>query len=116
MRVVTFLRAGLLDSCLIQVVGHNMFLDLGHLYEAFIEPLPDSYFDFKRKFGKLFPKVYDTKFVCTSLSLDSAFPSSSLGDAYATVTKSTGNSRAADCFVCVDLFLDIDVTNSLLTF
>lgn len=45
------------------IVGHNCFLDLCHVYQKFIEPLPESVIEFKEKMHMLFPTVFDTKFI-----------------------------------------------------
>ena len=51
------------------LVGHNMFLDLLFFYEQFIDNLPDHLEDFLQQMNRLFPSVYDTKCIATSLSL-----------------------------------------------
>lgn len=45
------------------LVTHNGFLDILHLYNKFIGTLPETQSDFKRKFIKEFPQIYDTKFM-----------------------------------------------------
>ena len=47
------------------IVGHNMLLDLLHLYKAFYEPLPDSVDEFKQTIHSLFPVIYDTKLMAS---------------------------------------------------
>nr|XP_032812084.1 poly(A)-specific ribonuclease PNLDC1-like [Petromyzon marinus] len=43
------------------LVGHSMYLDLLHVFQSFIAPLPEPYGNFKRSLSELFPSVYDTK-------------------------------------------------------
>jgi len=50
-------------------VGHNLFLDLLFLYNQFIDDLPEHLEIFIAQIQKLFPYVYDTKCMATSLSL-----------------------------------------------
>lgn len=45
------------------LVGHNIYLDLLFLYNTFLEPLPESYADFKIFLHSIFPTVYDTRFL-----------------------------------------------------
>ena len=51
----------------ILLVGHNMFLDLIYLYQAFIGPLPDEVEDFAALGSIIFPMVFDTKFLADAL-------------------------------------------------
>lgn len=52
-------------DCIIQhgkpIVGHNCWLDLCHIVEKFIEPLPESLEDFLSILAVNFPIIYDTK-------------------------------------------------------
>ncbi|RKP39519.1 ribonuclease H-like domain-containing protein, partial [Dimargaris cristalligena] len=43
------------------LIGHNMFLDLCHLYDQFWERLPPTLVEFQRAIHKLFPRIWDTK-------------------------------------------------------
>lgn len=45
------------------IVGHNLLLDLMIMYNQFHEQLPTQFSDFKEKIHKLFPVIYDTKFL-----------------------------------------------------
>lgn len=45
------------------LVGHNLYLDLLYIFNAFVEPLPENYKEFKSYFHSLFPIVYDTRFI-----------------------------------------------------
>ncbi|GFG28528.1 hypothetical protein Cfor_08890 [Coptotermes formosanus] len=45
------------------IVGHNLLLDLMIMYNQFHEQLPTQFSDFKKKIHKLFPVIYDTKFL-----------------------------------------------------
>jgi hypothetical protein len=50
------------------LITHNGFLDLLHLYSNFVGKLPEKSSDFKTKFNKTFPHVYDTKYLVNSAS------------------------------------------------
>ena len=50
-------------------IGHNLFLDLLFIYEQFIDDLPPHLDQFMASLQKLFPAIYDTKCMATSLSL-----------------------------------------------
>ncbi|KAL8272691.1 hypothetical protein Esti_003395 [Eimeria stiedai] len=43
------------------VVGHCCFYDFLHLYQSFVEDLPEGVADFKKKWSQLFPCTFDTK-------------------------------------------------------
>ncbi|KAL8431395.1 hypothetical protein Efla_001750 [Eimeria flavescens] len=43
------------------VVGHCCFYDFLHLYQSFVEDLPQGVADFKKKWNRLFPCTFDTK-------------------------------------------------------
>ena len=45
------------------LVGHNFLLDIMHLIDQFLYPLPKSYLEFKEMVRCLFPIMYDTKFI-----------------------------------------------------
>ncbi|XP_022105133.1 poly(A)-specific ribonuclease PNLDC1-like isoform X2 [Acanthaster planci] len=45
------------------VIGHNFLTDLLFLHSKFYKPLPAKFKDFKRNIHKLFPHLYDTKFL-----------------------------------------------------
>ncbi|CEP09708.1 hypothetical protein [Parasitella parasitica] len=48
------------------IVGHNMLLDMCHLIGQFIQPLPETLAEFKALAHRLFPKMADTKYMCTA--------------------------------------------------
>jgi hypothetical protein len=57
----------LLTSSNVPLVGHNMLLDVLHVYHSFIGILPSSYIEFKRRLSSLFTAgIFDTK--CKSSS------------------------------------------------
>ncbi|EFJ28195.1 hypothetical protein SELMODRAFT_451150 [Selaginella moellendorffii] len=60
------------------IVGHNCVLDLAHIYNKFIGPLPDNYSGFCNVIHELFPAVIDTKYMLkvlrTSISTTSLYP------------------------------------------
>uniref|UniRef100_A0A1B6DFL6 Poly(A)-specific ribonuclease RNA-binding domain-containing protein n=1 Tax=Clastoptera arizonana TaxID=38151 RepID=A0A1B6DFL6_9HEMI len=60
------------------IVGHNMFLDLCHILHRFCMPLPEKYKDFKQMLHCLFPKVLDTKLMCSSPEFKELIPSTVL--------------------------------------
>ncbi|XP_049850795.1 poly(A)-specific ribonuclease PARN-like [Schistocerca gregaria] len=43
------------------IVGHNMFLDIAHIYHSFFEPLPEDPDEFAHSFHEKFPAVLDLK-------------------------------------------------------
>ncbi|CAB3386361.1 Hypothetical predicted protein [Cloeon dipterum] len=45
----------------IPLVGHNVMLDMMHMFQQLIEPLPESYWTYKQKLLKHFPVIFDTK-------------------------------------------------------
>ena len=45
------------------IIGHNCMIDFMILYNEFIEPLPQSAQEFKRKLHEFFPVIFDTKFI-----------------------------------------------------
>jgi hypothetical protein len=45
----------------VPVVGHNLFLDLGHCAAKFVGPLPENVCDFATQMKTLFPVIFDTK-------------------------------------------------------
>lgn len=47
------------------IVGHNLFTDLGFLYATFFGPLPPQVTGFGKVINRLFPNVFDTKFLHT---------------------------------------------------
>jgi len=49
------------------IIGHNIFLDLIHLYSQFYAPLPDSSEAFKVKIAQLFPTLIDTKLMASKV-------------------------------------------------
>ncbi|KAL6044300.1 CAF1-domain-containing protein [Balamuthia mandrillaris] len=66
------------------LVGHNMLLDLLHLF-SFIYQLPSTVFDFKAKATELFPCILDTKYLATASDhFKDLLPSTSLEDLYRT--------------------------------
>ncbi|XP_024876104.1 pre-piRNA 3'-exonuclease trimmer-like [Temnothorax curvispinosus] len=49
------------------IIGHNSFLDFMFMHQQFYKPLPRKYTDFKNNIHKLFPTIYDTKFLSFEL-------------------------------------------------
>lgn len=47
------------------IVGHNLFTDLGFLFNTFVGELPDEASLFQEYIHKLFPTIIDTKFLAT---------------------------------------------------
>ncbi|KAJ3081397.1 hypothetical protein HK102_002366 [Quaeritorhiza haematococci] len=50
------------------VVGHNMFLDLAQTMHHFVGPLPTLVEDFKKALNRVFPIIYDTKYLASNNS------------------------------------------------
>lgn len=51
------------------LIGHNIFLDLIHIMNQFICPLPESYIEFKEAIHQVFPQIYDTKYIASASHL-----------------------------------------------
>ncbi|KAJ3098487.1 hypothetical protein HDU97_003986 [Phlyctochytrium planicorne] len=67
------------------VVGHNMYLDLCHTFGKFNQDLPEDLKSFKTEVGKLFPSIYDTKYVAVSeTKVAELFQSTALSDLFQT--------------------------------
>ncbi|OTF74008.1 poly(A)-specific ribonuclease PARN-like protein [Euroglyphus maynei] len=56
------------------LIGHSMFFDLLHIYNLFIEPLPEKYDQFKQSIKSCFNIVYDTAYISLSPNLRNFFP------------------------------------------
>lgn len=48
------------------IIGHFPILDLFFIYDSFIDELPNDYVTFASEISKLFPVIYDTKFLAKS--------------------------------------------------
>ncbi|KAI8848274.1 ribonuclease H-like domain-containing protein [Chytridium lagenaria] len=71
------------------VIGHNLYLDLCHTLEKFHQSLPPSILDFKDEAHKLFPTIYDTKFIAMGHArLRELIPISNLSDLFKQVSTS----------------------------
>ena len=68
------------------VVGHNMFLDLLHVINQFLCPLPEQFEDFKATVRAVFPRLVDTKVMANTQPFRDLIPSSVLGDLVKNVT------------------------------
>jgi len=62
------------------VVGHNMFLDLLHVIDQFLCPLPELFEDFKATVSAVFPRLVDTKVMANTQPFRDIIPSSVLAD------------------------------------
>eukprot|EP00116_Pleurobrachia_bachei_P003460 sb/3463722/ len=51
------------------IVGHNVLMDLLYLYHKFYKPLPECYEEFKRRFSREFPEVYDTRHIISNIKV-----------------------------------------------
>lgn len=69
------------------VVGHNMFLDLIHVIEQFLCPLPEKFDDFKATISAVFPRLIDTKVMANTQPFRDLIPSSVLADLVKHVSK-----------------------------
>ena len=54
-------------QCSKPIVGHFPNLDIGLIYQAFIDELPETYEEFTFKLNKLFPYFFDTKVISRRL-------------------------------------------------
>lgn len=60
------------------LVGHNLFLDLIYFYNFFYGPLPDRVEGFQKLIAKIFPLVFDTKYLADKVNDNSPLYKSSL--------------------------------------
>jgi len=67
------------------LVGHNCLLDILHTYRQFLNPLPDTFDEFKTILRSTFPKLMDTKLIGSTDPVKPLIPSTHLGDAFSTV-------------------------------
>lgn len=58
------------------IVGHNMLLDICHIVNRFCWPLPADYWEFKEMVHQLFPRLIDTKYMCSAYPFRDLIPSS----------------------------------------
>jgi len=73
------------------LIFHNGILDLLHLIDKFIEPLPETYDEFVKLVNVYFPDIYDTKYMIeNNSSLFSIFPQSSLDVVYNKIISGLG--------------------------
>ncbi|XP_020291468.1 poly(A)-specific ribonuclease PARN-like domain-containing protein 1 isoform X2 [Pseudomyrmex gracilis] len=76
------------------LIAHNAFLDLMFMHQQFYRPLPKNYIDYKTATHKMFPKIYDTKFLSFRLKelLDTEvqWKRTSLGDLFEYFTRDRG--------------------------
>ncbi|CAH3128604.1 unnamed protein product [Porites lobata] len=69
------------------IVGHNMFLDLLHVIDQFLCPLPELLEDFKATVSAVFPRLVDTKVMANTQPFRDLIPSSVLADLVKHVSK-----------------------------
>lgn len=62
------------------LVGHNLFLDLIYFYSCFFGPLPEFVGDFQSIMRRLFPLIFDTKYLADAINQNSPAYRSSLED------------------------------------
>lgn len=76
----------LLVQSKLPLVGHNLFYDLLFTFNHFDRPLPESWVEFQRRVGTLFPVIFDTKHLAENSSVNPRkkrgqhYPSTILGD------------------------------------
>ena len=70
----------IISKCKKPLVGHNLFLDIMHVVGQFLTELPDTYEEFKESVHDMFPALYDTKYIASTLALRKLIPSSTLED------------------------------------
>lgn len=70
----------IISKCKKPVVGHNLFLDIMHIIAQFLTDLPDTYEEFKDVVHSMFPHLYDTKYIASTLALKKLITSSTLED------------------------------------
>jgi poly(A)-specific ribonuclease len=49
------------------IVGHNLFLDICHIFHSFYRKLPESVDEFKELVHEAFPSIFDTKYLAQTL-------------------------------------------------
>ncbi|KAK8747010.1 hypothetical protein OTU49_016944 [Cherax quadricarinatus] len=64
------------------VVGHNLVLDLFHMMEKMVQPLPEKWEQFKNVFKCNVPTVYDTKLIAKDPPFCVDIPFTSLGNLF----------------------------------
>eukprot|EP00466_Bigelowiella_natans_P014610 jgi/Bigna1/126963/aug1.3_g1671 len=69
------------------LVGHNMFTDLLRIINDFVIPCPPEYHHFKDVVSRMFPTIFDTRFIVTSAKLPyhTFIPEAHLAGAYETL-------------------------------
>ncbi|KAK2580021.1 hypothetical protein KPH14_012310 [Odynerus spinipes] len=76
------------------IIGHNILLDLIFMHKLFYRPLPKNYNEFKTEIHKLFPVIYDTKYLSYRLKdhfNEEMWTLNSLSNLYHYFTKGKGN-------------------------
>lgn len=77
----------IISKCKKPLVGHNLFLDIMHVVGQFLTDLPDTYEEFKEVVHDMFPHLYDTKYIASTLALKKLITSSTLEDLDQTLSK-----------------------------
>lgn len=95
------------------IVGHNCFLDIAHIYEKFIGPLPFSIEEFVLSVNKILPSIIDTKHIISSNHVIQHLmkkSKKSLSSAFSLlcpkINSDSQNSSSAHSFVKVDVQAD----------
>lgn len=77
----------IISKCKKPLVGHNLMLDIMHVVGQFLTDLPDTYEEFKEVVHDMFPDLYDTKYVASTLALRKLVPSTTLEDLNETLSR-----------------------------
>lgn len=70
----------IVSKCKKPLVGHNLFLDIMHVVGQFLTGHPETYDEFKEAVHDMFPALYDTKYIASTLALRKLITSSTLED------------------------------------
>lgn len=84
------------------VVGHNVLLDLMHLLNQFVAPLPATYAEFKEMAKTAFPTAFDTKFISSTIEFKEKIKFTSLSELYETLSQPPFETVAIELNVAFD--------------
>jgi poly(A)-specific ribonuclease len=79
------------------VIGHNMLLDICHVINQCYFPLPEDYSEFKEMVCCVFPKLLDTKYMCSVPPFQDQISSNVLGHLFKTLSEEPFKICMAKC-------------------
>lgn len=102
-------------------MGHNFLLDIIHVIDKFMTPIPTDYEEFKECVHCLFPRIIDTKFMASQFPFKEHINSTVLGHLFETISHEPfcipkigiikQFKKLYVCTVIMYLFLEIDIEN-----